>query len=329
MSENLSALNAQINDWINKDGNGLSSDSIISKITKENIIDLFPSMKTYTDRNRLINQIQNDLLLLTRANEVTELNTSISKILLENVLQPFTEHYDNALREIKIIFDNQQQLRQSFRKKRDENYNIDEPITNELNLEVSMNDKSSSSIETSNSIQGAQMTTVAQVNSEAESQLNPYSVIHLLTSLLISVVKINGKTDSTIGSQIIALANQWCEQIPIIISTSISNNLALKSLKSFTSYIHELSLSEDHNLAKQAVPILLKFSIAQASFRELLPIINRLTFNKDDTYNIRQLLLKMNNCLIKILDQYEQEKSSLGNQIANESDRKEIPNTGK
>ncbi|CAF3116800.1 unnamed protein product [Rotaria sp. Silwood2] len=344
MGQHLSSVNSQIVDWTTKDGAVLSPDSIASGNGKENI-NLFLSMETladttisktqYDNNNSILNsekllikQIQNYLLLLTKANEVTEINTKVNKTLMENGFVPVIDRYRKTLKEMKVMFDQQQQLQKSLRKKIDDDNDNDQSIFAEPFIKSSANDKNILSVATTTSIHDAQTSTVAQQRREIENQQFSYFAIQLLTSLLLVSIKANERVDSSINSQVITLASQLCEQIPIKYLSSLevslnSNSLMFKSLKPLTNYINELCLSPDRILASQAVQILLKFSITQASFKDLLPIISKLIFNKIDIYNVRFLFLQLNNCLTEIINQFEQEKQQLDNGSQYASDGRE------
>ncbi|CAF1073914.1 unnamed protein product [Rotaria sordida] len=344
MGQYLSNVNSQIVDWTNKNETVLSPESIVSGNGKESI-NLFLSIKTLADttinstqydtNNQILNsekllikQIQNYLLLLTKSNEVIEINTKINKILIENGFMPVIDHYQKALQEMKAIFDKQQQLQKSLRKKLDDDNNNDRSIFAESCIESSTKEKNIPPVATTTSIDSAQKSTVAQQRIEIEAQQFSYFAIQLLTSLLLVSIKANERVDPSITSQIIILASQLCEQIPIkyLLSfelSSNSNSLMFKSLKPLINYINELSLSTDPILATQATQILLKFSIVQASFKDLLPIISKLIFNTTDIFNVRYLFLQLNNCLTETINQFEQEKQQLDNGSQDDSNYRE------
>ncbi|CAF1198153.1 unnamed protein product [Rotaria sp. Silwood1] len=343
MDQHLSNVNLQIVDRTNKDETVLSPESIVSGNGKESI-NLFLSMKTlanttihptqYDTNNQILNsekllikQIQNYLLLLTKSDEVTKINTKVNNILIKNGFVP-TDHYQKAIQEMKAIFDKQQQLQKSLRKKVDADNNNDRSIFAEPCIESSMKDKNISPIETTTSIHSAQKSTMTQEKIEIEAQQFSYFTIQLLTSLLLVSIKANERVDPSITLQIIILASQLCEQIPIKYLSSFelssnSNSLMFKSLKPLTNYINELFLSTDPILATQAAQILLKFSIAQASFKDLLPIISKLILNTTDIYNVRYLFLQLNNCLTETINQFELEKQQLDNGPQDDSNYRE------
>jgi len=247
---------------------------------------------------KTVEQIQNYLLTLTKANELTETNTKVNKLLMENGFVPVADRYRKAFQEMKVIFDKQQQLQKLLRKKLDDDNDNNQFIFSEPCIESS--------------------------TKESDTEQFSYFAIQLLTSLLLVSIKANERIDPSISSQIIILASQLCEQIPIkalcsFKQSSNSSSLMFKSLKPLTNYINELSLSTDRILATQAVQILLKFSITQGSFKDLLPIISKLIFNTTDIYNLPHLLRQMNDCLTEAIKQCEQlEKGS-----QSDSDRRE------
>ncbi len=65
------------------------------------------------------------------------------------------------------------------------------------------------------------------------------------------------------------------EQLPAK-CLSISDNLLSASLKPLTNYIDDLALSKDSMVSKQARKVQLSFSIAQASFKDILPVLTYL-----------------------------------------------------
>jgi hypothetical protein len=242
----------------------------------------------FNSEKLLTKQIQNYLLILTKANELTEINTKVNKLLMENGFVPVADRYRKAFQEMKVIFDKQQQLQKSLRKKLDDDNNqsiFSEPCNESSTKEI-------------------------------DAQQYSYFAIQLLTSLLLVSIRANERIDPSISLQIIILASQLCEQIPIkalwsFKESSNSSSLMFKSLKPLINHVNELSLSTDRILATQAVQILLKFSIMQASFKDLLPIISKLIFNTTDVYNLHHLFLQMNDCLTEASKQCEQlEKAS-------------------
>ena len=318
MGQQLSNVNLSIIDW-EKNGVINSSDSLLSKDSKENI-NLFLSVKTLADttvnRTQLHNgsqilsseelltkQIQNDLLTLTKANDLIEINTKVDKLLLENGFTLVADSYRQAFQDMKVIFDKQCTLQKAMRKKLSDDNNTSQSIFSETCSESS--------------------------SMENNMQQFSYFAIQLLTSLLLVSIRINEKIDPSISSQIIIVASQLCEQIPIKAlcsredSLNSSDRLMFKSLKPLIDYMKELSLFTDSILATQAVKVLLKLFIAQGSFKDLLSIISRLIFNTTDIYNLQYLFRQMNDCLIESSKQCEQLKKQSEQEAQSDGDPKQ------
>lgn len=307
MGQVLSDVNSEIIRWIDNDRAVFTLDSLLSGNGKENIdlflptkalIDTTPKRISFSERV-LIKQIQHYLLLLTETHELTDMNNKISKTLIENGLTAITHCYRNALLEMKTIVDKQRQLR---------------------NLLIrTIHDRSILLIDTINSTQNNQNTTIAneiQDKGDIEDKNLFYTAINLLTTLLLVSIKAHEQTDPSIGSQIVATAASLCEQISIKSlsyynqSSTNSTNAIFQSLKPLITYMHELSISSDRAVASQAITVLLKFSIAQKSFRDLLPVIKKLIFNSIDVYDVRHLFVQLNHSLTQTINQFEQEKAT-------------------
>ncbi|CAF2104570.1 unnamed protein product [Rotaria magnacalcarata] len=305
MGQHLSNVNLKLVDWASKDGTKLAPDAIIAGNGQENISP-FVSMKTLADTTTnqilsseklLIKQIQNYLLSLSKANKLVEINAEINKILMETCFVPIIDRYRSELQGLKNIVDKQQELQKHFKK--------------------TIREKNTSLVETATSIGTIEKSTVANEMQHIEAnEVQPFScfAINLLASLLLVSIKAQERIDPSIAAQIITSASPLVEQIPIrnLSSDELSSNansLMSKSLAPLISYINELSMSEDHALTRPAVQILLTFSIAHGSFKDLLPIISRLIFNSTDIYNVRDLITKMNNQLTETINQFEQSKT--------------------
>ena len=68
--------------------------------------------------------------------------------------------------------------------------------------------------------------------------------------------------------------------------SSINNSL-FKSLEPLINYINELSLSTDLFISKQTIKILLSFSIAKGSFKDILYLLNKLIFNTNEIFYVQ------------------------------------------
>ncbi|CAF4720715.1 unnamed protein product, partial [Rotaria magnacalcarata] len=134
--------------------------------------------------------------------------------------------------------------------------------------------------------------------------------------MLLMLLKSVHKSDSTIVHQMLIVKNQLLEKIPLnYLSSNIykrSNNL-FKSLKPLTDYIQELSMQADIDpfAANQSIKILFNFSVMKASFKDILPLIRKLIFNTNDSFDVRKLFVKLNKHLMIRMDQFEKEKQTL------------------
>ncbi|CAF3541029.1 unnamed protein product [Rotaria sordida] len=291
MGQYLSNVNSQIVEWTNKNETVLSPESIVSGNGKESI-NLFLSIKTLADttinstqydtNNQILNsekllikQIQNYLLLLTKSNEVIEINTKINKILIENGCMPVIDHYQKALQEMKAIFDKQQQLQKSLRKKLDDDNNNDRSIFAESCIESSTKEKNIPPAATTTSIDSAQKSTVAQQRIEIEAQQFSYFAIQLLTSLLLVSIKANERVDPSITSQIIILA--------IFPNTKLTEVHETRFTGEFISSIilAHIDIYNSINLHKQfkngTIHSSISFEFHPNTFKQLFNILEQLT----------------------------------------------------
>ncbi|CAF4401843.1 unnamed protein product, partial [Didymodactylos carnosus] len=110
-------------------------------------------------------------------------------------------------------------------------------------------------------------------------------------------------------------------QIPVkyLSSNAFKQSSLFTSLKPLSNYIQELSIQTIDLIAKkQAIEILLSFAVAKASFTDLLYLIVRLIFNTDNIniYDVRGLILQLNNGLVSIIDEVNLKKQ-LATKITN------------
>ncbi|CAF0846196.1 unnamed protein product [Didymodactylos carnosus] len=108
-----------------------------------------------------------------------------------------------------------------------------------------------------------------------------------------------------------------------------SDSLLFKSLKPLTNYINDLSSTKDLIIAKQAAIILWSFSIAKASFKDILLILSKLIFNTVDIYNAQGLFLQFNNGLTAAINEWEKQKEQLSDETASDSDYQSDSNQDK
>ena len=310
MGQHLSTINSKIVDAVKTSDAELNSGTITTSNGKEDI-NLFLTVKAsissstgsslQSDDDRQvprsercsIKQIQNNLSLLTDTIKLTDLNMQIHELFVNDIFLFVVAHHNSAIEELKVIFTNEQQLRESLTKKLADDQTTDRVIFPQrftlsfkvANAEVSGNRNSK----------------------EGQVQELSYFVIQSLTSMLLSLIKSTEKNDPAIIHQVLTLASQLCEQIPVK-CLSTNDNLLSTSLKPLTDYVYDLTLSKDSLVAKQALKVQLRFSIAQASFKDILPLLTYLIFITDDVFDVRSLFVQLNNDLIVVLDDYEKQK---------------------
>lgn len=265
-----------------------TNDTMRSRSADEQIGFIFPwkidrLLKTSVDttnddrllnaENTLIKQIRSAIFLLTNSKGATEIDIQIDQILIDDVCSFVENIYEKAMKETTEAWEEQQKLRTSLSKKLKEEVDENRSIfpANE-NLSTSEN--------------------------VHNNQKLSYFALQSLASVLLILIKSAEKTDPAIVQQILSLASQLIEQVPIrYLSSSDYSNFLFQSLKPLRSYFEDLSLSSDVNFAGQATKILLHFSIARASFKELLPLLARLIFETNSHYDVRNLIDKLNNAL--------------------------------
>ncbi|CAF4709840.1 unnamed protein product [Rotaria sp. Silwood1] len=317
MGPQLSKINLKIIESTKADDVRLNSDTIVSSNGKEDI-NLFVTIKNVTDtrtnpilsdnghqvlnsENKLIKQIQNNLSLLINTTEQTTINSEIDRILMKDILEFVTNHYQRAMKDIQDIPKTQQKLQEALKEKLEIDKNVDRSVFAEP-YTASCAEKNKQGV----------FATITGEKQKTEFQFQKLSFFGLQTliSILLILIRSAEKNDSRIVDQILTQANELCEQIPMkCLSSSVlsraTNNLLCKSLKPLTNYMHELYLSEDPIVAKHAVKILLSISIAKASLKDILTILSKLVSNKDDVYDVRGLLLQMNDGLIETINERE------------------------
>ncbi|CAF4189511.1 unnamed protein product, partial [Adineta steineri] len=210
------------------------------------------------------------LFQLTHSNGLQQIDAEINRILTDDVFPPIKEYYVKIIETIKLNLENQHQLNISLTNKFKQDDDENESIEDETE----------------------------QVSSFA---------IQSLTSILLLLIKSAEKNDPTIIPQIITLTSQLCEQIPIQKSSILSNNnLLFQALQPVRDFFNELLVRNDPVMAKAVMKILLSFSIAQFSFQGILPLLARLIFDTDTTYDVRRLFIQMNKGLTASIKMHEQ-----------------------
>ncbi|CAF0926062.1 unnamed protein product [Rotaria sordida] len=264
MGAQLSKINLKLIELTTTDDLTLSSDTIVSSYGKEDI-NLFLPIKFTTDtktslilsdddcqifnyENKLIKQIRNHLSLLTNTTEQIAINDEIDHILMKDIYELITNQYQRAMKDIQHIFNTKEELHRTIKEKLDIDKNIDEFI--------STVPYATTRVEEEKKIEVATTTSKQQQVDVGFQKFLGFS-LQMLTSVLLILIRSAEKNDPSIINQILTLANQFCEQIPIErLSSSIlsptTHNLLWKPLQPLTNYINELYLSEDQHVSNQS-----------------------------------------------------------------------------
>ncbi|CAF3239336.1 unnamed protein product, partial [Rotaria sp. Silwood2] len=234
---------------------------------------------------QLIQQIQKDLSLLTHKADIMKINSDINKIFMTDVFPSISG----------------------------QNENVDQSIFDE-----SFHDAPSDDTIDNGDAQEPNVDKQEIERAKFHAQQVSYFSIQSLTSLLIVLIKSAEKNDPTFVEELLTLAIQLCDQIPMnsFKSSELSpviDNHWFKSLQPLTNYINELSLSKNVMMANKAMKILLSFSIAKASFKDILSILRKFIFNKVHVYNVRRLFIRLNHVFIKALNKMEKKKQQQQN----------------
>ncbi|CAF1048824.1 unnamed protein product [Rotaria sordida] len=264
MGAQLSKINLKLIELTTTDDLTLSSDTIVSSYGKEDI-NLFLPIKFTTDtktslilsdddcrifnyENKLIKQIRNHLSLLTNTTEQIAINDEIDHILMKDIYELITNQYQRAMKDIQHIFNTKEELQRTIKEKLDIDKNIDEFISTVPYATTRVEEEKKIEVTTTTSKQ-------QQVDVGFQKFLG-FS-LQMLTSVLLILIRSAEKNDPSIINQMLTLANQFCEQIPIErLSSSIlsptTHNLLWKPLQPLTNYINELYLSEDQHVSNQS-----------------------------------------------------------------------------
>jgi hypothetical protein len=261
-------------------------------LDRVNAVSISSLSHNYRDQQRSIvasmtKQIRAHISVLTKPSELDKLNIQIADI-IQQVLDRITMINTNIVSDIQSILDKEQQLQTFYTRKLKEDENTDPSI-------------------------------FAQSFIQFQADILPFLAVQSTISILLVLIKSSEKNDPTIVYEVLRLADQLVEQIPMkYVSSDVykrSSDL-FKSLKPLTNYINELSLQTeiDPHAVRQAVKILLSFSIVKASFKDILSILSRLIFNTTDVYDIQRLFIELNNCstlTIKDLETMDVDSSPL------------------
>ncbi|CAF3851995.1 unnamed protein product [Rotaria sordida] len=225
MGQQLSHVNEKLLSMTNNDSTQLTSDAIIADSGKDDILTLL-NVRNPLESNGSnpipvserfhTKQIQTHLFQLTNSVEHKAINLEIYDILFENVFKnDLASHSQKTINEVEAILNQQQKLQTALMKKIQEEKNANQSIFNK--------DKA-----------------------ERQAQQLSYFAIQSLTSILLILIKSAEKHDPTIVQQILTLASQLCEQMPMkCLSFATNGTFLVKSLKPLTTYISDLSSQED------------------------------------------------------------------------------------
>ncbi|CAF3666099.1 unnamed protein product [Rotaria socialis] len=247
-----------------------------------------------------VKEIRNDLALLTELIEWQAMNTKINDILTSDVFTILSDQNKKLIADINDYLAYKQSLEKCLMEKLKDDSNDNTSI-----LAYSFVDYSSSHATSSSTKTEDQKSQKAKYLSKQLS----YLAIQSLTSILLVLIKSAEKNDPSIVHHILTLAGELCQQFPMK-CLSPANIFLFKSLKPLINYIHELSLTEDSIISKQATIILLAFSIAKGSFKDILSLLNKLIFNTTDIYNVQGLFIQLNNGLEETLNDAEKQTAS-------------------
>ncbi|CAF4467080.1 unnamed protein product [Rotaria socialis] len=247
-----------------------------------------------------VKEIRNDLALLTELIEWQAMNTKINDILTSDVFTILSDQNKKLIADINDYLAYKQSLEKCLMEKLKDDSNDNTPILAYSFIDYSSSHATSSSTKTEDQ--------KSQKAKYLSKQLS-YLAIQSLTSILLVLIKSAEKNDPSIVHHILTLAGELCQQFPMK-CLSPANIFLFKSLKPLINYIHELSLTEDSIISKQATIILLAFSIAKGSFKDILSLLNKLIFNTTDIYNVQGLFIQLNNGLEETLNDAEKQTAS-------------------
>ncbi|CAF0943984.1 unnamed protein product [Adineta ricciae] len=263
----------------------ITSETIASSFNKDDISFFFPSQSS-SNTIEFREQIRYYLLALVKSIHWKNITTEIDDILINDVIPAFAFRNERFREEMEYRQIHKQQFEQALMDKLQEDANTNTYTCTELSA--------ISAIENSQ----------AQKEKCQAEQLS-YFTIQSLISILLVLFKSAEKNDPAIIHQILTLADQLCEQLPIRYFSS-RNTLLLKSFEPLTNYIYQLSLTSDILISKQSTKILLIVSMAKRSFKDILSLMNKLIFNITDIYKIKRLIMQMNDVLTTTLAESKQ-----------------------
>ncbi|CAF1262290.1 unnamed protein product [Rotaria sordida] len=283
-----------------------SSDSINNQTELNNDQQISKSQIEY------IKQIQNSLFRLTKSVHWGKINTEINEILMNNIFTSIIEQNKKIMKEIENHLVYKQHLQTSLINKLKEENDANLSIFEQPFIDASSENNDNSD------------------NQEEKTKYQPeqlsYFAIESLTSILLILIQSVEKNDPIIIHKILTLISRLCEQLPMK-CLSTTNNFLFKSLEPLIYYIHELSLTTDPIITKQAIKIQLNFSIAKGSFKDILSLLKKLIFNTTDIYNVQTLFLQLNKGLTETINKWEKQKKQLTNEEKIDSNSEQDDNT--
>ena len=268
-------------------------------VTRSNEFDIDRSSSN--SETIFIEKLRNRLFRLTHPYKLEQIHVNINHILMDEVFPSVNECYKSAVELIRNSLENQHQLQTSLTNKFHQDDNENQSIFSQSSVDESVEDE-----------------TDQQANTADEQVFS--IAIQSLTSILLLLIKSAEKHDPSLVQQIITLTSQLCERLPMGRSSSSRRNILLfGSLKPVVDFVTELSLSTNQIIATAAIKILLSFSIAQASFKEILPLLARLIFDTDTIYDVRRLFVQLNNGLMQTINQQEKQKQQINIEKINDA----------
>jgi hypothetical protein len=335
MGQNLSNINEKLIAFQTKDDIPLNPEIILSgNDTNDN--NVFLCSKNSTDpmesngdnlisnsERQLLQNIQNKIHSLTNINELKKINNEIHANLIETIFLPMATYSQEAINDITTIAEKKEQLQISLMKKLDDEKRVNQGI-----FEPTLIDSSSENVNNDNN-QESEFDKQLKRDADIEDQQVSHLATESFSSILLLLIKSVEKHDPSIIDQVLTLATQLYENIPMkyLSSRNKKNNFLFKSLILLTNYINQLPSSDEKILKEKIIKILLSFAIAKASFKDILPLLNQLIFNTTDVFNVRNIFTQLNNGLSVAIKRVEYEQLQSAIQQIEETDSQPSSNS--
>lgn len=321
MGSQLAKINSKIIKLSNADDVTLSCDTIVSNNGIEDINLFLDNVnRTLNPANKLTKQIQNNLSLLLSSPEQVAINAQIEEIITKDIMQFIDAYSKQTKQDIQDVLQLQNQLQTALKEKIELDRNVNQSIFLEPYAASCVHKKKT---------KGLTAVTEEQQKFEFKCRQLSFFGLQTLTSMLLILIKSAEKNDPSVVDQILTLSSDLCEQIPIkCLSPSVlsrsTNNLLNKSLKPLANYVHELHVSENPNVAKYTIKILLSLSLAKSSLKDILFILTKLICSTDDVYDVRGILQQLNDGVMEAINEKEkamhQKRSKRRNILSHSSD---------